>query len=169
MSRTTLIRSLLRTGTATAAGLLAAGCAPPAQPLEPPSVDRDPSSLFAEHHADGRFFNPWAPFPVRFGAVLRWWLTPSAYDKKAAPEVPIVANDGAALTGVETSGSVTWVGHATFAVHDEGDVFLTDPHFGPRALVPRRKTPPGSRSNRCHPTHSPWSPTITTITSTRGV
>jgi L-ascorbate metabolism protein UlaG (beta-lactamase superfamily) len=35
------------------------------------------------------------------------------------------------------------VGHATFAVQDGGDVFVTDPHFGPRALIPRRLTPPG--------------------------
>ena len=38
---------------------------------------------------------------------------------------------------------MTWVGHSTFAVQDEGDVFLTDPHWGPRALVPPRLTPPG--------------------------
>ncbi|HYN22721.1 MAG TPA: MBL fold metallo-hydrolase, partial [Thermoanaerobaculia bacterium] len=35
------------------------------------------------------------------------------------------------------------VGHCTFAVQDEGDVFLTDPHWGARALVPPRLTPPG--------------------------
>jgi len=137
MPGSSLLRSLLRTGRVTA------GCTPPAQPLEPTRVDRDPSSLFAPHHADGRFFNPWGSLPVRFDALLRWWFTPGAYDKQTAPVVPIVANDGAALAGVETSGSVTWVGHATFAVHDEDDVFLTDPHFGPRALVPRRQTPPG--------------------------
>jgi N-acyl-phosphatidylethanolamine-hydrolysing phospholipase D len=54
-----------------------------------------------------------------------------------------VANDGASLAGIERSASVIWVGHATFAVHDGGDVFLTDPHFGERALIPRRIVPPG--------------------------
>ncbi len=38
---------------------------------------------------------------------------------------------------------VTWVGHATFAVQDGADVFLTDPHFGARALWPARLAPPG--------------------------
>jgi N-acyl-phosphatidylethanolamine-hydrolysing phospholipase D len=57
--------------------------------------------------------------------------------------VPVVANDGANLAGVEASATVTWVGHATLAVHDEADVFLTDPHFGPRALIPKRLVPPG--------------------------
>jgi hypothetical protein len=84
------------------AGLLAAGCAPPA-PVEPATVDRDPATLYAPHRADGRFFNPWAPFPVRFGAVVRWWLSPSDYDKSGDPDVPIVANDGVGLAGVETS------------------------------------------------------------------
>jgi L-ascorbate metabolism protein UlaG (beta-lactamase superfamily) len=57
--------------------------------------------------------------------------------------VPRVENDGASLAGVEHSATLTWVGHATFAIHDAGDVVLTDPHWGPRALVPRRLTPPG--------------------------
>ena len=57
--------------------------------------------------------------------------------------IPRVANDGASLAGREHSASVTWVGHATVAVHDDDDVFLTDPHFGERALVPRRVVPPG--------------------------
>jgi N-acyl-phosphatidylethanolamine-hydrolysing phospholipase D len=35
------------------------------------------------------------------------------------------------------------VGQATYVVQDEGDVFLTDPHWGARALLPARKSPPG--------------------------
>jgi len=74
---------------------------------------------------------------------LRWQLGANHYDKSKPLRVPIVANDGASLAGVEASASVTWVGHATVAVHDEADVFLTDPHFGPRALIPKRLEPPG--------------------------
>jgi N-acyl-phosphatidylethanolamine-hydrolysing phospholipase D len=55
----------------------------------------------------------------------------------------VAANDGGSLRGTESSASVTWVGHATFAIHDEAEVCLTDPHFGPRALWPRRLVPPG--------------------------
>jgi N-acyl-phosphatidylethanolamine-hydrolysing phospholipase D len=75
--------------------------------------------------------------------LLRWQLSSNPYDKRRRPEVPMVANDGRNLSGREGSSALTWVGHATFAVHDDEDVFLTDPHWGPRALLPRRRTPPG--------------------------
>ena len=55
----------------------------------------------------------------------------------------MVANDGAYLGRRDEPPSATWVGHATFAVQDAGDVFLTDPHWGPRALIPPRQSPPG--------------------------
>ncbi len=101
-------------------------------------------SLRAPHHEDGRYFNPWSRQTSSFLDVLKWQLfSRNPYDKSAPLQIPRVANDGASLAGVEHSASVTWVGHATFAVHDEGDVFLTDPHFGARALVPRRLVPPG--------------------------
>jgi N-acyl-phosphatidylethanolamine-hydrolysing phospholipase D len=74
---------------------------------------------------------------------MRWGLSRNPYDKTGEPRIPVVPNDGASLQGREHSASITWVGHATFAVHDEEDVFLTDPHFGPRALIPKRQVPPG--------------------------
>ncbi len=61
----------------------------------------------------------------------------------ASPSFRRLENDGRYLSGVEHSATVTWVGHATFAVHDRGDVFLTDPHFSKRALIPARAVPPG--------------------------
>ncbi len=93
--------------------------------------------------ARGRFFTPWMDDPKTAWSVLKWWFTPSAYDKSGPVRTPLVANDGSYLMGVENSATVTWVGHATFAVHDGDDVFLTDPHFGKRALIPVRKVPPG--------------------------
>jgi N-acyl-phosphatidylethanolamine-hydrolysing phospholipase D len=108
---------------------------------EPPA---DLARLYAPNVRDGRYFNPWADFPEnKFLGVLRWKLSRNPFDKSRAPQIPVVANDGASLAGVEGSASVTWVGHATFAVHDDDDVFLTDPHFGPRALLPRRAAAPG--------------------------
>jgi len=103
----------------------------------------DPALLDAPHRAGGRFFNPWAPGERRLGDLLRWQLSRSPWDKRRPPVVPVVANDGTGLAGREHSGSLTWVGHSTFAVHDDDDVFVTDPHFGPRALVPRRRVAPG--------------------------
>ena len=108
------------------------------------------SVLRAPHvDGDGRFFNPWAEDPKTVWGMLRWQLfTRNPYrEMKIRPtaelEVPVEVNDGAYLAGVEHSATVTWVGHSTFAVHDGEDVFLTDPHFGERALFPRRKFPPG--------------------------
>ena len=106
-------------------------------------MEADPSALYGPHREGERFSNPWSRWPHSGLSVLRWALSRSRYDKRGGPEVPCVENDGAGLSGRERSGSVTWVGHATFAIHDEDDVVLTDPHFGPRALVPRRKVAPG--------------------------
>lgn len=111
----------------------------------PMSVN-DSESLYAPHGEPGRFFNPWGVFPARPADVLRWKLSGisgNAYDKSAPPQVPVAANDGAYLKDRGEPDSVTWVGHSTFAVQDGGEVFLTDPHWGPRALLPRRLTPPG--------------------------
>lgn len=142
---------------ALAAGLVVAGAlaacslaflapAPEADPSpRAVAVGLDRTSLHAAHRADGRFFNPWRRSPRSFWGVLRWWLAPNAHAdaKDQPPQVPFVANDGAGLAGVEHSASLTWVGHATFVVHEDDDVFLTDPHFGERAFWPRRLHPPG--------------------------
>ncbi len=103
----------------------------------------DPALLEAPHASDGAFFNPWQRMDWGFWRFLRWQLASNAFDKSADPTIPRVANDGASLAGREHSGSITWVGHATVAVHDDEDVFLTDPHFGKRALLPGRWAPPG--------------------------
>lgn len=100
--------------------------------------------LYAPHFANGRFFCPWGRFPNRFSDLLKWKMNGKGpYDRKAPLQIPVVANDGAYLKDRSQPVSVTWVGHSTFAVQDEGDVFLTDPHWGARALVPPRLSPPG--------------------------
>jgi N-acyl-phosphatidylethanolamine-hydrolysing phospholipase D len=109
-------------------------------------TDSVPGLLYAPHGEPGRFFNPWQPFNTKLSDVLRWQLGKigkKEFDKSAPPQVPVVANDGAYLKDGGQPDSVTWIGHSSFAVQDGGEVFLTDPHFGARALVPRRLTPPG--------------------------
>jgi N-acyl-phosphatidylethanolamine-hydrolysing phospholipase D len=102
------------------------------------------AALYAPHQdARGRFFNPWRRMRLGPGAVLRWWLTPSLYDKRRPPEVPVVAGDGGALGRRAPRPAVTWIGHSTFALQDGPAVLLTDPHFGPRAFWPPRLSPPG--------------------------
>ncbi len=110
----------------------------------PQASDPQTDLLYAPHGEPGRFFNPWAPFNNRFLDLLRWQLSKDkGYDKSVPPRIPVMANDGAYLADRGQPDSVTWVGHSTFAVQDGGEVFLTDPHFGARALLPKRKSPPG--------------------------
>ncbi len=123
-------------------GSFLSACAPPANSWHPPE-HLESASLYEPHYEDDAFFNPWSRFDWSVSNLLRWYLGRNAYDKSSPFQVPVVANDGSGLAGIEHSATVTWVGHATFAVHDEADVFLTDPHFGERALIPKRKVPPG--------------------------
>jgi len=120
-------------------GLCAAlGCGTPPAPTAPGTVRS------AHRDAHG-FFNPWNRYDrAGLAAFLRWRLfSRNPYDKSGEPAIRVVENDGAYLAGVENSASVTWVGHATFVVHDRDDVFLTDPHFGKRSFLPARSFPPG--------------------------
>jgi N-acyl-phosphatidylethanolamine-hydrolysing phospholipase D len=111
----------------------------------PTDAPESARSLYAPHgDRDAGFFTPWSENPNSLWRVLRWQLfTDNPYDKRSAPNVPVVPNDGSELAGDEPRASFTWVGHATFAIHDGRDVILTDPHFGPRALIPPRLSPPG--------------------------
>ncbi len=103
------------------------------------------ASLFAPHHGANGFFVPWASDDAVGLAFLRWQFSRNAYGELPRNPAPVVANDGASLARALPRGraEITWVGHATFAVHDGADVFLTDPHFGARAFLPARLVPPG--------------------------
>jgi len=127
----------------TAVALLGAACAVP--PDRTPQITPDPSSLFASHGEPGAWFNPWQPRNKPFTDLLRWMVSRSAYtgEWRDPPEVPRVHNNGVSFAAPEHSASVTWVGHSTFVVHDEDDIFLTDPQFATRALLPKRYHPPG--------------------------
>jgi N-acyl-phosphatidylethanolamine-hydrolysing phospholipase D len=111
----------------------------------PADAGADPvrSPLYAPHERDGRFFHPWGGEPAGPLEVLRWKLGRNPYDKRRRPVIPRVDNDGAYLGRRGEPPSLTWVGHSTFALHDGGDVVLTDPHWGDRALLPKRCSPPG--------------------------
>ena len=123
---------------ALAFALAAAAAAAP--PLDLAGV---PEWLRAPHERDGRYFTPWLESPRRVFGALRWWLSPNPFDKSQTPQVAVVANDGAYLAQREAGATLTWVGHATFALHEGDDVVLTDPIFSERALLPARLHPPG--------------------------
>lgn len=101
------------------------------------------ATLYAPHRFGGKFFNPWGEEPRGIRDLLRWWTSKKQWNKSAPLDIPVTGNDGTSLQGVADPAEVTWVGHSTFAIHDRRDVVLTDPHFGARALLPRRKRAPG--------------------------
>lgn len=114
------------------------------EPKRDPPPAFDPALLDAPHRdPDGSFFNPWGRLPVKFLDVLRWKLGRNEYRGRPKPPVPRVENDGAYLSRPDEPDSITSVGHATFALHDRGEIVLTDPHWSARALVPKRLQPPG--------------------------
>ncbi len=128
----------------------------------------DTDLLYAPHGEPGRFFSPWQPFNTGFKDILKWQLSKKEFDKSAPIRVPVVRNDGAYLKDRGQPDSITWVGHSAFAIQDGGEVVLTDPHFGPRALLPRRLTPPGIPMDSVPQTPSRSSRTTTTTIWTRG-
>ncbi|MGE5233079.1 MAG: MBL fold metallo-hydrolase [Acidobacteriota bacterium] len=57
--------------------------------------------------------------------------------------MPRVPNDGSRLARPAPALELTWVGQSTFVIQDRASVVVTDPHWGPRALLPRRLSAPG--------------------------
>jgi N-acyl-phosphatidylethanolamine-hydrolysing phospholipase D len=128
------------------AGLVLISAASARAPDLPADVPEIARALYAPHgDPQTGFFTPWSAQPERtLSALLHWQvLSRNPYDKSREPVIPTVANDGHELSEFEPGASFTWVGHATFAIHDGADVILTDPHFGERALLPSRIVPPG--------------------------
>jgi len=109
-----------------------------------PTPPETRGGLRSEHRDAEGFFNPWQRFERSVWDYLRWQLfSRNPYDKSTPPRIPSVPNRGEYLAGVASIPSLTWVGHATFVVHDRDDVFLTDPHFGKRSFLPTREVAPG--------------------------
>jgi L-ascorbate metabolism protein UlaG (beta-lactamase superfamily) len=130
---------------------LAAGCG---GVLPPPAFDdaawvRESdalprAALYASSQRDGRYDNPWRPNDHTFGTFLRWrFSSMSRPYPNPIPGLEVVPNDGAYLAAANEPASITWAGHATFAIQTGGQVWVTDPMFSDRALLPRRAVPPG--------------------------
>lgn len=124
--------------------------------LSPPSFDEkawrtrlesaDPALLYASPAREGRYFNPWMPEDKKsFFTLLRWKLTrPKAYtDEETSFLPPVVENVRSRILSLPRSDFILWVGHGAFLIRLNGDYWLVDPIFSKRALLPKRRTPPG--------------------------
>ncbi len=106
---------------------------------------QDPAALRAPHRdpVSGVFFNPWIEDQRRWWELWRWVLSanttpPGTPDQPA----PVVVNSGDYLADPAAPPSLTWIGHASYALQWGGPVVVTDPLFGPRAAVVSRRVPP---------------------------
>ncbi|MGJ8669714.1 MAG: MBL fold metallo-hydrolase [Oceanococcus sp.] len=117
--------------------LLLSACATP-----PPVTEDAVKSLHTDNRHEGRFFNPWKPFTVNYGAALRQVFIRNRYKGQDFGEVPRQV-DAKEQFEQASSDSVTWIGHATMMIREGSDIVLTDPHFSDWALLAKRKTAPG--------------------------
>ncbi len=108
-------------------------------------VEKTSEADFHEPHV-GRegYFAPWMPMPRRnFLQVLVWrFLTPGEYTPEERNHLPRVLSDTAGRLALVQGDFILWIGHNTFLVRAGGRVWLTDPIFSKRALLPARLTPP---------------------------
>lgn len=103
----------------------------------------DGEKLYDPHQKpDGTFFNPWDESDR--GGFLRWVLSENPLEEleDTIEPAPIVPNDGTYLSSPDEGFSVTWIGHATFAIKLGSTVVLTDPFFTKRAAIVPREVPP---------------------------
>jgi N-acyl-phosphatidylethanolamine-hydrolysing phospholipase D len=106
----------------------------------------DPALLYAPHFKDDHFFNPWMHNEDKgLFNVLRWRFTASQeYTDEEKTYLPrVVDRAKERILAMPQGDFIMWVGHATFLIRLNGEYWLTDPMFSERAVVVKRKTPPG--------------------------
>lgn len=107
----------------------------------------DPQTLYLPNKENDRFFNPWLRMPDHdVFRVFRWKLFTKAensYTEEESTFLPAVVPDAAKrMSEASSRDYILWVGHNTFAVKIGSTLYLTDPMFSDRAVLPKRKTPP---------------------------
>lgn len=107
----------------------------------------DPKQLRAPHYRDGRFFNPWMPMEEigGFSRFLRWKLSSKQdYTERERAFLPaVLSGAGERIRSLPKDRDfILWIGHASFLIRLNGEIWLTDPMFSERALLPKRRTPP---------------------------
>ena len=127
-------------------------------------LSADPALLFAPHFEDDRFFNPWMPNEDKsLFAVLRWRLTASQeYTEKETSYLPgVQANAKERILAMPQGDFIMWIGHGTFLLRLNGEYWLVDPIFSERAVIVKRKTPPGITAEALKEIASPLRVVIT--------
>jgi len=104
----------------------------------------DVNQLYAPHYRDGQYFNPWMDVTKDFSELLRWRFSNSpSYTEEEEAYLPVVWKDAATKIGDDKHGDfILWIGHNSFLIRTGEQVWLTDPIFSKRALLPARHTPP---------------------------
>lgn len=104
----------------------------------------DPALLYAPHLRGGRYFNPWMPMQRGFMSFLRWVLSEKTpYPQAEEYNLPPVISGLYKRIRSTPGDFIAWIGHSTFLIRINGEYWITDPMFSERALLPKRKTPPG--------------------------
>jgi N-acyl-phosphatidylethanolamine-hydrolysing phospholipase D len=101
--------------------------------------------LYSKHVRDGVYFNPWIADTRRsFSSILTWRLSAKQhYTEKEETFLPKVLEDTKEriLKNID-SDFILWIGHGSFLIKTGEHVWLLDPMFSHRAVLPARFTPP---------------------------
>jgi L-ascorbate metabolism protein UlaG (beta-lactamase superfamily) len=98
------------------------------------ALSRDRSLLYAPHHDENGYFNPWLPSVERQGSVWDMRLS----ERIQAPEID-ETKYGAVENGYEYlatgADTLSFAGHTTFIIQMNGSTIITDPYFSGMALI----------------------------------
>ncbi len=103
------------------------------------------SDLYAPHKTNESFFNPWMPMEEKgFLRLIKWKLSArQEYSREEMEFMPAVVPDPLKrIREKPREDFIMWVGHATYLLRLGNELWLTDPMFSERALMPLRKLPP---------------------------
>ena len=104
-----------------------------------------PAQLYEKHQRNGIFFNPWMADNRRsFISLLRWRLSfKQAYTEEEHNFLPKYhKNVKEQIRTNINKDFIVWIGHGSYLIKTGDQVWLLDPMFSKRALLPARKVPP---------------------------
>jgi len=103
------------------------------------------ANLYNSHQADGQFFNPWMKDERRsFTALMRWRLSSrQPYTEEEEAYMPrVLDNAREKVLNSNNKDFLMWIGHGSYLIKTGKIIWLLDPIFSKRALLPARFTPP---------------------------